>query len=231
MRVLKQSVAAQVMVLMVNSDDGKTGLDGLTLTVTLSKNGGAFAAITPTVTPRGSGWYSLALTTAHVDTLGDLAVHIESTGADQSDRLCVVETATLSDVDTETDAIVTAISTLPSIVLPVMQGSAYTATATQQRTITVIQGDTPTITFDLGSNYTGWSGRFAAKASASDAGYAIPVRAAAWVDATRGTGKITLSSADTAATGRYLAELELSGSGQVLTALKFVLIIQPQIIA
>lgn len=84
---LKQSTARNRMVFMVDGTDGKTGLPGLTLTITASKNGGAFASITPTVTDRGSGWYNLALTTAHTDTLGDLALHITSTGADATDAL------------------------------------------------------------------------------------------------------------------------------------------------
>lgn len=73
------------MVLMVNDTDHVTGETGLTLTITASKNGAAFASISPTVTERGDGWYSLALTTSHTDTLGDLALHITSSGADPTD--------------------------------------------------------------------------------------------------------------------------------------------------
>lgn len=70
---------------MVDSSNHITGKTGLTLTITESKDGGAFASISPTVTERGSGWYSLALTTSHTDTLGDLALHITGTGADATD--------------------------------------------------------------------------------------------------------------------------------------------------
>lgn len=83
--MLKQSTARNKMIFMVDETDHVTGLAGLTLTITASKNGGAFASVTPTVTDRGSGWYSLALTTSHTDTLGDLALHITSTGADPLD--------------------------------------------------------------------------------------------------------------------------------------------------
>lgn len=41
-----------------------TGKTGLTLTITASKDGAAFGAITPTVTERGNGWYNLALTSS-----------------------------------------------------------------------------------------------------------------------------------------------------------------------
>ncbi len=85
MRNLKQSTATNIMVLMVDSTDHVTGKTGLTLTITASKNGAAFATITPTVTERGNGWYELALTTGHTDTLGDLAYHVTSSGADPAD--------------------------------------------------------------------------------------------------------------------------------------------------
>lgn len=70
--------------------DHTSGSTGLTLTITASKDGGIFSSITPTVTERGNGWYNLALTTSHTDTLGDLALHIEATGADDTDLLCRV---------------------------------------------------------------------------------------------------------------------------------------------
>lgn len=85
MRELEQSTAANVMVFMTDSTDQTAGKTGLTLTITASKDGAAFASITPTVTERGNGWYNLALTTSHTDTLGNLALHITSTGADPSD--------------------------------------------------------------------------------------------------------------------------------------------------
>lgn len=85
MRELKQSTAANVMVWMADSADHLTGKTGLTLTITASKDGAAFGSITPTVTERGSGWYNLALTSSHTDTLGDLVLHITSSGADATD--------------------------------------------------------------------------------------------------------------------------------------------------
>lgn len=87
MRNLRQTTAATVMVLMVDSTDHITGKAGLTLMITASKDGGAFASISPTVTERGSGWYALDLTAGHTDTLGDLALHITGTAADPSDVL------------------------------------------------------------------------------------------------------------------------------------------------
>jgi hypothetical protein len=89
-RELKQSTAYDLMVWMADSADHLTGKTGLTLTVTASKAGAAFASISPTVTERGSGWYGLALTSSHTDTLGDFAYHITGTGADPADGLCQV---------------------------------------------------------------------------------------------------------------------------------------------
>lgn len=88
---MKQSTAANKMVFMVDSTDHVSGKAGLTLTITASKNGAAFATITPTVTDRGSGWYNLALTTAHTDTLGDLAIHVTGTAADPTDLKFSIE--------------------------------------------------------------------------------------------------------------------------------------------
>lgn len=90
--MLKQSTTRNLMVFMTDSSDHVTGKTSLTLTITLSKNGGAFASISPTVTERGDGWYSIALTTGNTDTLGDFVLHITASGADPTDlREQVVE--------------------------------------------------------------------------------------------------------------------------------------------
>lgn len=75
---------------MVDSTDHVTGKTGLTLTITASKDGAAFASISPTVTELANGWYKVALTSSHTDTVGDLALHITGTGADPSDFPCQV---------------------------------------------------------------------------------------------------------------------------------------------
>lgn len=101
MRKAKQSTAKNVMLLMVGAADHITGLAGLTLTITASKDGGAFASISPTVTDRGNGWYSIALTASHTDTLGDLALHVTGASADPSGLVLLVEGGAV-DVDTST---------------------------------------------------------------------------------------------------------------------------------
>lgn len=91
--MLKLSTARNVGVLMTDSSDHVTGKTGLTLTITASKNGAAFAAISPTVTELATGWYNVALTASHTDTLGDLLLHMTSTGADPADMREQVVTA------------------------------------------------------------------------------------------------------------------------------------------
>lgn len=99
MRKAKQSAAKNVMVLMVDSADHVTGKTGLTLAISASKDGAAFASISPTVTERGDGWYALALTASDTDTLGDLALHVTGTAADPADLVLLVEAgATDADV-------------------------------------------------------------------------------------------------------------------------------------
>lgn len=90
MRQIKQSTARNIMVLMVLSSDRVTGATSKSLTITLSKDGGAFASIAPTVTERGSGWYNIALTASHTDTLHDLALHVTALGCDPVDLLVEV---------------------------------------------------------------------------------------------------------------------------------------------
>jgi hypothetical protein len=102
MRDLDQNTAANVMVLMVLSSDSKTGATGKTLSIELSKNGGSFAAISPTVTEVDHGWYSIALTAAMTDTLGDLVLHVNAADCDPTDKVSQVFVAPLNALQTET---------------------------------------------------------------------------------------------------------------------------------
>ena len=83
--ILKIGITANIMVYMIDSADHRSGKTGLTLVVSLAKNVGSYAVITPTVLERGYGWYQLTLTPANLDTLGYLLFHITSAGADNLD--------------------------------------------------------------------------------------------------------------------------------------------------
>lgn len=83
---------------MVDSSDHITGKTGLTVAVTLSKAGAAFGAAAGSIAEIGSGWYSASLTTGDTDTLGDLAFHCTSAGADPTDFLDEVLTRLNDDL-------------------------------------------------------------------------------------------------------------------------------------
>lgn len=81
MRLLNEDTAVDIVIFMVDAADNASGKTGLTLTITASKNGGAFAGISPNVTDLGNGFYKLELTTTHTNTQGDLWLYITGTGA------------------------------------------------------------------------------------------------------------------------------------------------------
>jgi hypothetical protein len=107
------------------------------------------------------------------------------------------------------------------VVLPVMQGRVYSATAVQGRDVVVVQGDTPRVVFDLGADYSTWTPYVAAKANLEDAVYLIAPKAGAWSAPASGQGYVDLTAADTAAIGRHFAEIELRNGEARLTAMKF----------
>lgn len=131
--MLKQSTARNLMVFLTASSDHVTGLTGATLTITASKNGAAFASITPTVTERGDGWYNLALTSAHTDTLGDLVLHITAASADPIDLREQVyaslpgDSVTVSSLGTDA---ITAASFATSAVTEIQSGLATSSDLT-----------------------------------------------------------------------------------------------------
>ena len=134
------------MVFLTDSTDHVTGKTGATLTITLSKDGAAFASISPTVTERGDGWYSLALTSGNTDTLGDLVLHITASGADPIDLREQVfaglpgESVTVSSI--ANDAI-TAAAVASSAVTEIQSGLATAAD------LTAVKAKTDSLTFTV----------------------------------------------------------------------------------
>ena len=83
---LKQSSTGRsLLFLMVDSGDHLTGKTGLSPTVTLSKNGGSFAAPSGAVTELSNGWYKVAGNATDANTLGPLLLHATASGADPCD--------------------------------------------------------------------------------------------------------------------------------------------------
>ena len=106
MRQLIQNTARDIIILMTDISDHITGKTGLTLAITASKNGGAFSTISPTVTERSDGLYTISLTDSHTDTIGDLVLYITATGADGTIILMQVVSAPASQssvTDLQTD--------------------------------------------------------------------------------------------------------------------------------
>lgn len=93
---------------LTDAVDHTTGKTGLTPVVTLSKNGGTFAAAVGAVSELGSGWYVLDGNATDRNTLGPLIVHAEGTGADPADLSCEIVTYdpynTLTIVGTDANA-------------------------------------------------------------------------------------------------------------------------------
>lgn len=90
MRELTLGVGANVGVIAVLASDHITGATGKTLAIEASKDLGAFASISPTVTERTYGLYKIALTAAHLDTEGELWLHITEATIDTIDMRFMV---------------------------------------------------------------------------------------------------------------------------------------------
>lgn len=91
MRLIKNGDTSHLIhVLMVDSTDHVTAKTGLTLTVTRSKNGAAFAAWGGSVAEVANGIYKLTPASGDVDTQGELCIHATGTAADPSDVIALV---------------------------------------------------------------------------------------------------------------------------------------------
>jgi hypothetical protein len=81
----QSSTSYPITFLLVSSSDHISPVTGASPTVTISKNGAAFAAPSGAVTEIGNGWYQLAGNSTDRNTLGVLLVHATATGADPCD--------------------------------------------------------------------------------------------------------------------------------------------------
>jgi hypothetical protein len=120
-------------------------------------------------------------------------------------------TSAFTDETTPRDMAVTA-----SIVVPIMQTPVHTAMI-NHRTVRIFRDNTLRLPFSVLGDFSGFTGRFAAKRSYDDTEYVFGPRTITWIDAGKGLGYIDLTAADTAAIGEYVAELELRNGDQCLT--------------
>jgi hypothetical protein len=79
---ITQGSTPVLIFLLVDSTDSRTAKAGAAPTVTLSKNGGVFAAAAGVVSEISDGFYKLSLTGTETGTVGPLAVIATATGAD-----------------------------------------------------------------------------------------------------------------------------------------------------
>jgi hypothetical protein len=90
MQLILNGEARPIPFFIAASADHVTGLTGAAPTVTLSKNGGAFAAPAGAVTEVGDGWYKLVPSGADITTNGVLLLHATAAGGDPADVKCQV---------------------------------------------------------------------------------------------------------------------------------------------
>lgn len=81
--IIYKGTTPTIVFLMVDATDDETAEEGLSPSVEISKNGGAFAAITNSVSEISDGWYKVALTSTETNTNGPLIVRATGTGADE----------------------------------------------------------------------------------------------------------------------------------------------------
>lgn len=92
------NTAKLLMFVLVDSNGTEvTGL-GTNFTVTISKNGGAFAASTGAKAEIGNGWYSYTLAAAEADTLGALAIKVTGAGVVQQNLLYDVVGSVIDEI-------------------------------------------------------------------------------------------------------------------------------------
>lgn len=85
-KLVQQSTASDPLFFFLTaSSDHISALTGATPTVTISKNGAAFAAPAGAVTEIANGWYQVAGNATDTNTLGDILLHATATSGDPCD--------------------------------------------------------------------------------------------------------------------------------------------------
>jgi len=83
--VKQSSTQLALKFFLTQSADHITGLTGATPTVTIRKEGGAFAAPSGAVTEIANGWYQVAGNATDTNTLGEIVLHATAASADPFD--------------------------------------------------------------------------------------------------------------------------------------------------
>ena len=161
---IKQSSTECVLLFFLTlSSDHISPATGLSPTVTLSKNGGAFASPSGAVSEIANGWYKVAANATDTNTLGPLALHASVSTADNCDMIVgnvVKYDPQLADLGltvfqlTESYAAINTAPTLAQALLAIMQRDFPTSRAISGTTETVLKldGATTAATFTLNNS-------------------------------------------------------------------------------
>ena len=130
------------VLLMVATSDGTTAVTGITPAVEVSKNGGAFAAATNSVSEISDGWYKVTLTATETNTNGPLIVRATGTGALEWRDVGLVVAATPDVNVVSVDAAVTVDANIVSEDAGYTPSDATLATATIESIASEVLGRT-----------------------------------------------------------------------------------------
>jgi hypothetical protein len=90
MQLILNGDTRPILFFLTSASDHISGMTGVTPSVTVSKNGAAFATPAGAVAEVGDGWYRLTPAGADVTTNGIFLLHATATGADPVDVKCQV---------------------------------------------------------------------------------------------------------------------------------------------
>ena len=199
------------------------------ITAWFARSGVPATGLTPTVNVRRVSDAALVVGGAPMAEIGDGFYSTPFPAFDPNEDYVMVCDGgpTLADFErycpsaTQQEAIVIAAPTI---------GAVSAASAIRSRELDIIRGDTPTLTFDLGADYTGTEAWYAAKVNPADTEYAIGPIQATWTDAAHGICTVSLTSAQNATVGKFFAELQLRNGDERLTVVQQTLNVKPDVI-
>lgn len=118
---IKEDAVTPLVFLMISSADHISPITGLSPTVTISKNGAAFASPAGAVTEIANGWYQVAGNASDSDTVGPVILHATAGGADPTDAVYNVVDGLVNLGPTQTTTIYGNISgSVGSVTAPVI---------------------------------------------------------------------------------------------------------------
>jgi hypothetical protein len=226
--LIQNGTTPTILFLMVDATDGETAELGLSPTVEISKNGGAFAATTNSAVEISDGWYAVTLTADETDTDGVLAIRATAAGADEWRDYHQVY-SNLSAIVTGASVTVTG-PVLESGNIRLVQGDDYSVTSGQA--LEWSSADWPDLTGGSAHLYA-WLNSSAGTATFDKAGTVLNAGSATQ------TVRVTPGTADTAALvphtidgGGYTFQVKATlAGGEVVTLVQGLMTVEPDVSA